>query len=230
MKNSVAPIGSDDGETRKALVNNRVGVFGWRVLVIILGVTGVFIGVNGWSGLLARLTYFTIQSNALVIICLAFCVGAMLRRTASPSPFIKGAVTCYIAITGLVYNLILARVLTPEQLAMANPLMNMLLHRIVPAMAVIDWLLFDRHGRLNWGDAVVWLVYPVAYLLFALVRGAMIGAGWLTAVPKYPYPFLDVDKLGYGGIAVNFVVYGGGFLVLGLAIVWVDRRLGRVHR
>ena len=44
---------------------------------------------------------------------------------------------------------------------------------------------------------VLWLslVFPVAWCIFTLIRGALVG--W------YPYHFIDVGELGYAKVGVN---------------------------
>ena len=50
-----------------------------------------------------------------------------------------------------------------------------------------------HHGPdLRWKDAVAWLAYPGVYLVYILARGAVSGL--------YPYPFVDVNVLGYAGV------------------------------
>ena len=49
----------------------------------------------------------------------------------------------------------------------------------------------------------------------------------------YPYPFLDVDRHGYDGVALNAVVMAVGMGALACLLAWVARRLvlhrARVH-
>jgi len=63
---------------------------------------------------------------------------------------------------------------------------------------------------------------PIGWLIFALTRGAIIGA--------YPYPFLDVIKYGYGAVLINVLA----ILILGVIIMvilmGVDRLLSRGQR
>jgi hypothetical protein len=56
--------------------------------------------------------------------------------------------------------------------------------------------------------AVLSLIFPVLWLAFTLVRGAVIH--W------YPYPFIDVTRLGYPKAALNCVWVAA--LFLGLAV------------
>jgi amino acid transporter len=58
---------------------------------------------------------------------------------------------------------------------------------------------------------VVWLFWPLAYVIYAIGRGAATGV--------YPYPFIDPLQIGWDGVAIWFSGLGGVFLAAGLAIV-----------
>ena len=64
-----------------------------------------------------------------------------------------------------------------------------------------------------------WLIYPLVYLPYVLVRGASTG--------RYPYPFLDVGDLGLGVVLVNTVVLTIVFLILGELFVAADSLIAR---
>ena len=69
---------------------------------------------------------------------------------------------------------------------------------------------------------VTCLAFPVAWLVYTLVRGAVTGF--------YPYPFLDVDERGYAAVAVACVAIAVLFVALA-ALAWkVDGRLSRTPR
>jgi hypothetical protein len=69
---------------------------------------------------------------------------------------------------------------------------------------------------------VVWLlVFPVAWLTFTLLRGEV--------VPFYPYPFVDVVRLGYLKVLINCVSVSVLFLGLAAGTAAVDRWLSRAH-
>ena len=74
---------------------------------------------------------------------------------------------------------------------------------------VVYWLLFAPRTGLRWKDAVGWLAYPGVYLVYILARGAVSGL--------YPYPFVDVKVLGYGGVAGPRGGILAGFSGYGLA-------------
>lgn len=168
---------------------------------------------------LADYAFFTSQSNLIVAVVFAWAGLATILRGDLPPAWLKGGATLYIAITALVSLL----VLDPEEPGNAVVFLGFtdagLKHELIPILVGIDFLLVDRHRRLKWVYAAWWLLYPVAYLVFATIRG-----GFWPHV-GYPYGFVDVHEIGYLGLVQNIVIYGIAFWVLGLAIVGLDRLL-----
>lgn len=218
----------------------------WRVMIVAAGVTGLVLGWGPPSDMLAPLVFFTDQSNILVAAYFTFAVlwpaavalrlgvagGAAGDRlgAAREAEWLRGAVTLYIVITGLVYHFVLATDTDPLSLlagSMRQPASTgtFLLHYAVPLMVLADFLLAERRGVYRWRYAAFWLCYPLGYLAFALIRGAYFTVG------SYPYPFLDVTKHGYRGVGLNVVEYSVAFFLLGLVVValaHVVRRPGRL--
>lgn len=173
--------------------------------IIVLVQRGSFVPANFFS-------FFTIQSNLLASVVLL--VGALLflqNRRSSAYDMYRGAITLYMVITGSIFALLLsgldAGVLT------AVPWDNTALHYIMPIAVFGDWLLDAPKQRIFFRQALFWLFYPIAYLVYTLVRGHYVG--W------YPYPFLNVAEKGY--VAVLMVSVGVALLVTGLG--WVISRL-----
>ena len=72
---------------------------------------------------------------------------------------------------------------------------NILLHYIAPVYMLVDWILFPPYVRLKYIRSLWWLVFPLGYVVYSLVRGLLVD--W------YPYPFLDpTTNGGYFGVAV----------------------------
>ena len=88
---------------------------------------------------------------------------------------------------------------------------NVCVHFITPGLTVLQWLLWQDKAGLTVGHAVWWLVLPLAYFAFAMLRagtGKPIGrTGQL-----YPYPFLDYPRLGAG----RFWLYATAILTFSL--------------
>jgi hypothetical protein len=199
----------------------------FRLAVVLGVVAGIVLTALGPATVTGLLPYFTIQSNVAVGVFAGYAAWRAGQGRPEPPSALKGAVTLYITITGTVYHLVLANPASP--FAMVQPHRapgewwgNQLLHTVVPLLAIADWALFDRRGRLRPRYAAWWLAFPVAYLGFVLVRGVV--------VHRYPYPFLDVGQLGYGGVGFSALAFAIAFWLLGLLFVGVDRGLARRAR
>jgi hypothetical protein len=125
------------------------------------------------------------------------------------------AVAVYIFVVGLVYSLFLRSVWDPTGL---NKVADVALHDAVPVLYVVYWLIFVPKKNLNWTQPFYWLIYPLAYFAYALVRGEITG--------KYPYWFADPTVLGYPRTFANSALLLIGFLVLGEVAVSVGRLRG----
>lgn len=99
----------------------------------------------------------------------------------------------------------------------ADLLADRLLHLVVPVLAVIGWLVFGPRGRASTRDIGPFLVVPVFWLVYTLIRGAFVD--W------YPYPFLDVDEHGYLVVLINRLAVSALMLALVLGAIRLDRKL-----
>jgi hypothetical protein len=159
------------------------------------------------------LRFFTIWANILVAITMS---GVALGRRRAARPLLLGGATLSILLVGIVYGLLLRGLLELSGGALRA---DTLLHKVTPILLPLWWLIFAPKGRLDGIAPWIWSLFPLAYLPYALVRGLAEG--------KYAYPFLNVTKLGWGGVAANAALIALGFIVAGYGLVWVDRRLGR---
>ncbi|GAA3457828.1 Pr6Pr family membrane protein [Dactylosporangium matsuzakiense] len=187
----------------------------FRALTALSAVSGI-VALMVWNhGDLTSFVYFTVQS-ALIIA--AVSVVAVLREVPA---WIRGAATLYSCITGIVYHALLANPSSPfyQVDEGAHALHNLLLHTVTPILAAVTWLIVERE-RVRWWYAAAWLAYPLAYLVFALVRGAF--------VHEYPYPFIDLNKLGALGVTETSLGFTVAFFLLGLLLIGVGVGLRRV--
>ncbi len=153
--------------------------------------------------------YFSIQAYLIGAVVLFW---AFRRRNAPPSRLLdlfRGASTAYLMVTFFVVLLFLSELTASLEL----PGVDLLLHKIFPVVVVIDWILFPPATRLRYTDALRWLIYPVAWLAFTLVRGA--ADGW------YPYSFLDLASGGYGTVALGAAGLLVAFLVASAVTIWL---------
>ncbi|MEO5710571.1 MAG: Pr6Pr family membrane protein [Nocardioidaceae bacterium] len=159
-------------------------------------------------------SYFTILSNILVCV-----VAAGLVRGVPDTRLwrvLRLDAVLAIAVTGVVHWFLLRPLL---DLHGASYLADKLLHLVVPLLAVVGWLALGPRRQFGRADVLPALVFPVGWLAWTLVHGAL--SGW------YPYPFVDVEVHGYVAVALNCLGVAVLFVVLAAGAVWLDPRLGR---
>ena len=138
--------------------------------------------------------FFTILSNLIGATLLL--VGVVRWRTPRSDRIdrLRGGAVVYLMVTFIVFALLLA----DTDVDLAIPWVNSVLHEIIPIVIVIDWLIDPPTARLTNRQGLLWLSFPAAWIVYALVRGAIVG--------RYPYPFLDPANGGYGTVAVYVVM------------------------
>lgn len=160
------------------------------------------------------ISYFTIISNTLIAVAMTLTVtvpksrfGAFFSRSG-----IQSALALYIIIVGLVYNFNLRNTWAITGFL---SIVDYLLHVVIPLAYIVYWLIFIPKRALNWTHSIIWLIFPLVYLGYSLARGAI--TGW------YPYPFLDVAKLGYEKVLLNSAFVTSGFLLFAVLLIFINR-------
>jgi hypothetical protein len=168
--------------------------------------SGYSVGETLWI----LLRFFTVLTNIGVAVTMS--VLAFGKRV---SPSWLGGLTLAILLVGLVYMTLLRGLL---ELSGGALLADTLLHKATPVLVTFWWLAFAEKGRLTWRDPLVWAIYPLLYLPYALTRGAAEGI--------YAYPFINVPDLGWPGVLATCAVIAVAFVIAGLGLVAIDRKLG----
>lgn len=171
-----------------------VAIIGWAALILQLYLIIVNRTASIPETLLRYFGFFTILTNLLVAVSvtMVYRTGTSAKGPFLTRPKTLTATAVYITVVGLIYNLILRFQWVPQGLA---KLVDELLHSVVPVLFILFWLKFVPRKTIQWKNIPAWLIYPLLYLGYTLVRGSF--ANW------YPYPFIDVSKLGYSKALVN---------------------------
>lgn len=150
--------------------------------------------------------FFTITTNLLVALTMTWVA---IGRHASP--LVLGGLTLAILLVGIVYGLLLHGLHPLQGRAI---IANILLHMVSPVLMVLWWLLFAPRARLKWNAPWLWALYPIVYFAYVLARGQRDG--------RYPYPFIDVPKIGWTQTGMNAGGIALGFILCGFLLVWID--------
>lgn len=185
------------------------GLLGFSALITEMVATverGTFNAGNFFS-------FFTVESNILAVV--AFLAGALAVYAGKKSAWLdyfRGAVTFFMVVTGIVFSILLSGLQGVELTAV--PWDNIVLHYIIPIAIAIDWIMDRPRKRFEFRQALAWMIFPIAYLIYSLARGAVVN--W------YPYPFLNPDNGGYTQVLITSLMIAVG----GLILVYVVSRVG----
>lgn len=161
-------------------------------------------------------SFFTVLSNLLTAGVLLYGAGRVAAKPSLGFELLRGAAVVYMTTTFVVVVVLLSG----ADLQVAIPWVDFVVHKLMPIVVVLDWLVVPPRRHLPLARCLVWLAFPVVWLAYSLVRGAI--AGW------YPYPFLDPRRPGgYGAVLVTCVAIAVGMVVLMLLVAWVGNRLAR---
>ncbi len=195
----------------------RVG-FGLLTLAAI--VAQLWIGVTENDARASNFfSFFTIESNLLTVVVLLAGAWLALRgqETTPGWELFRGAVAAYMTTTFIVFAALLSGL--PDNLDLTEPWVNFVLHQLMPIVIVLDWVVSPPRNPLTVRQALVWMLFPLAYSVYSLVRGPIVD--W------YPYPFLNPDSVGgYGGV----LAYSIGIAVLFMGITWCLVTIGNKAR
>jgi hypothetical protein len=153
-------------------------------------------------------SYFTTLGNLLGAVVF-LRVGLGTRRTLSVE-WMRGAATLYLSVVFVVYGLLLSDI----PLGVVRPWVNTVLHQFMPVAALLDWVCAPPKHRLELRWRLLWLAFPLLFLLYTLFRGASID--W------YPYPFLDPGRVGgYASVAAYCVGILVVFVLFAALLTWL---------
>lgn len=162
--------------------------------------------------------FFTILTNLLVAVCLTYLVLAPNSRLGQF--FVKAttltAITIYIVVVGLVYNAVLRFQWNPQGL---QKIVDEFLHSIIPVLFLLYWMIYVPKRHLQWRLLWGWLVYPLVYCIYTLLRG--------TASGFYPYPFMNVTELGYPVVLRNCLYVTLLFLFFSVLFIGLGKLGGK---
>jgi hypothetical protein len=197
-------------------------IFGATISWFAIGIQFYLIIVNRTASvsetIIRFFSFYTILTNILVSLCLMVHWlkpnsrwGIYFSR-----PSVSTAIAINIFIVGLLYNLILRQMWSPEGL---QRVADELLHIVIPLVFIVYWYLFAPKGGLGWKNAFTWLLYPLVYAIFVLFRGALSGF--------YPYPFIDINTLGYNQVILNSVGLFIGFFLISQLFIAITKAISR---
>lgn len=193
--------------TPKTIFASALAIFTWFCVILQFYISP--------DNFITVISYFTILCNSLIALSLTFSTFFSKSKLGIffSSLCVKTAIALYIFIVFIVYNTVLRGIWKPTgwQLFLDN-----MLHVAIPILYILYWLFFATKGKLNWKNGFYWLLFPLVYLIYSLIRGSVVL--W------YPYPFLNASKLGYGQVSLNILIMLLIFLASGSALIAINNK------
>lgn len=159
-------------------------------------------------------SFFTITTNTIVFLCTAILLfggksiaNAFFRKCTTVT-----AITVYILIVGIVFNLLLRSI---ADLKGHHLIVSEIFHTVVPVLFFFYWLFFISPEKISFRVILYWLLYPIFYMIYTIFHG------FLSSF--YPYPFIDVTKLGFKTALVNGLLVLIAFVILSLILVSISK-------
>ncbi len=208
----------------------------------ILTITGVILigyAVLDNSGLLrigkvypAFIGYYTNLSNVLVWL---YFILVLFNNIFGIFDFVNNPVVCFtvmmsITLTFLIYHFLLSgtdRRNYKEGKINWNPygITNLTLHYFCPVITILFWLFCNDKSGLQVWHGLFWLISPALYIVYTVIR-VKLGYVFDENGRRWPYDFMDVDKLGVKTVVRNLAVLGLIFMVLGLVMAFIGTLVG----
>ncbi|MGB8924838.1 MAG: Pr6Pr family membrane protein [Pseudomonas sp.] len=199
---------------RLIMVIASLGWAGLSIQLYLIFLARLSVDASLLGGLVSFFSYFTVLTNTLVASVLT-C--AVTRRASAAQrwflqPWVSSGVAVSIAVVSLAYSFLLRHLWHPEGWQF---IADELLHDVMPLLFLGYWWCCVPKGTLRLWHLPVWLIYPLVYFVYALLRGHLLGA--------YAYPFIDVTLLGYAQVFINAGGILAGFVLIGLLVIGLDR-------
>jgi len=165
------------------------------------------------------LSYFTVTTNIIAGICFVSMLLVSRKPIGSffARPTVFTAITIYILVVAIIYNFLLRGLVHPVGWAR---IADELLHVVNPIIILTFWIMYVDKSNLSYKHAFNWLIYPLIYIHFTAVIGVI--------TKRYPYPFINVNDLGYPKALLNAVFCLLLFYSLSIFMIWLGKRNGAI--
>jgi hypothetical protein len=182
-------------------------------------------GLSVAFGVTNFFSFFTIDSNVGTVVVLLLGAIFVFAKKSDPHWYtvFRVIVVTYMAVTGVVYNLLLRGVELPQGTTVEWS--NEVLHVIACAYLVLDWFIAPGRVPLGWRSLRAIVVFPLVWVVYTMIR-APFTVNDNRGKAFYPYPFLDPSLAHEGWFSVAFYIVLITLVVLsfGAGAIWVSRR------
>lgn len=201
------------------------------IAIALLALAGICMQAGFHKGkyYLGTFSYYTNLSNLitgvyqLLIFIAGFTGGAFYAGLTGAA--LRYSLTLMIWVTHLIYHFLLVPDFKKRKgedfRAEWRTFKNLDVHYVVPLLALLQWLVCAGKDVPLWATAA-WLLIPLAYLGFAMLRARILGPEPKSGVYRYPYAFMDLDELGLKSWTKNILMALAFYIALGFVLYGVS--------
>ncbi|MEE1126246.1 MAG: hypothetical protein U0L18_10010 [Acutalibacteraceae bacterium] len=212
----------------------------WRIIISLTGTVALLFsfGILKADVQLGQIEYF---HNIIAIFTIIYYyvlsfwqINNTKKEKTCLAPWLKGTITVSYAGIMIISFFFINHHTIPnwDTYFVANTL-----HYIIPAMVIIDWLLFDKKGFFKLFFPIIWTIPAILYGVYVyvsvLVLNRAVGLEKSFCYPikdcgSYPYPFFNVDVNGIINTVATLLLLAVIFLVVGYLMYGIDIIPGKV--
>lgn len=195
---------------------------------VLLSIGIFYIGINGGNEFSWNfLKYYTNISNYFVFVVSVIVLADTVKRLRAGETegynrkirTFKFMTVVMILVTFLVVIFLLD---SPLSANYWRNIGNMSYHFLAPFLFILDYIIFEKKRTISVFAPLYSLIIPLIYVCYVFILGAVIPNF------EYPYFFLNVSELGYGGVLLWVLGLMGVFVVLGY-ILWLWNRFDKIE-
>lgn len=159
--------------------------------------------------------YLTLISNTLVACAYTALITGGKSKIAVffNKPNVLTAITIYIVLVGMAFNMGLRPLDTPGWVQWFT---EEILHVINPFFFFFIWLIYVEKASLQYKDILYWLILPWIYLIVLFTQAALTNS--------FPYPFINFTQRVYLNAILHFSIVTGSIIAFGFIIVYLSRK------
>ncbi len=211
-------------------------------IIFLIGIIGMTLnssvlqsGIKGFRK--DMFIYYTNLSNiAVVIYHLILFISSFYKESTAYGlfalPVMRLSVTLMILMTFVIYHFILRpaekrkrqKQENHDEKQIGKTITNLCVHYVVPLTTFAEWIFVADKSTLKLTDGALWVVCPVAYVVFIMLRACILGRkkSSYDTWKKYPYFFIDVDEIGVARTALNIMIIGVVSVAFGMSFVFIS--------
>ena len=218
------------------MIRNRTTQLIYQTVYCTLGFVGCVASLGIFDNInMIRWDFYVHFTNLSNYFCLAVMFAGLIQTVkkkedsyVSAVPALKFIGMLAILLTFLVFNIMLAGAEGRDPQANWR-IGSLLAHVVLPAMYIIDWVLFYERKKCKWYYPVVSTAFPLGYVAFLLIQAIILKFDSSILIPTtttpliYPYFFVNLETQGVSGVLMWIGILSAAFVAVGFMFYGFDK-------